>query len=51
MTPQESREQFLDSVLSEKDLMLLKEQGTYLKYVEGKVSFQEVIKQVKDQAP
>lgn len=49
MTPSESREIFLDTLLSQKDIDRLKEQGLYDLYVTGKISVETIYKQLKDQ--
>jgi hypothetical protein len=51
MTPQESREGFIDGILHEKELKVVKELGLYEEYVEGRVSITTVLRQLKDQAP
>jgi hypothetical protein len=45
----ESRENFIDSQFSEKELEQIKEQGLYKEYVEGKVSINTIYNQLKDQ--
>jgi hypothetical protein len=49
MTPQESREIFLDSILSEEEQRALQEKGLYQKYTEGKISVEEIYQQLRDQ--
>jgi hypothetical protein len=49
MTPQESREEFIDSLFSKKELEELKERGLYWEYVEGNTSISEVYNLLKDQ--
>ena len=49
MTPSESREIFVESILSQRDVDQLKEQGLYEKYVSGKISVDDIYKQLKDQ--
>jgi len=49
MKPFESREIFIDTILPQKDIDRLKRQGLYELYVSGKVSVDEIYRQVKDQ--
>lgn len=49
MTPQESRENYIDALFSERELFELKETGIYEDYVEGRVSIDAVCSFVKDQ--
>jgi hypothetical protein len=49
MTPQESREIFIDAILTDSQRKRLNDQGLYQRYTEGKVSVEEVYKQLKDQ--
>lgn len=49
MTPQESREQFIDSQFSTKEIEKLKEQGVYWEYVKGSLSINTIYNQLKDQ--
>jgi hypothetical protein len=49
MTPQESREKFIDGIFSETDLENLRSLGLYEAYVEGAISIHDIYKQVKDQ--
>ena len=49
MTPEESREMFLDTMFSKRDLDSLKESGIYYQYTEGKVSVDKVYAQLKEQ--
>jgi hypothetical protein len=49
MTPQESRENFIDSQFSGKKLEQIKEQGLYRDYIEGKISINTIYNQLKDQ--
>ena len=49
MTPQESRETFLDSLFSTESLDNLKEVGLYEDFVEGHVSVKEIYYQLKEQ--
>lgn len=50
MTPQESREGFIDGILSEDELKLVKELGLYGDYVEGSISINTIFRQLRDQA-
>lgn len=49
MTPSESREIFLDTILPQKDIDRLKKQGLYEQYVVGKISVDDIYRQLKDQ--
>jgi hypothetical protein len=49
MTSRESREIFIDSILTDSQRKQLSEQGLYRKYTEGKISVEEIYKQLKDQ--
>jgi hypothetical protein len=49
MTPQESREIFIESQFPGKKLEQIKEQGLYQDYVEGKISINTIYNQLKDQ--
>jgi len=49
MTPTESREIFIDTLLPQKDIDRLKKQGLYHRYVVGEVSVEEIYKQLRDQ--
>lgn len=49
MTPSESREIFLDTILPQKDIDRLKRQGLYEQFVVGKISVNEIYRQIKDQ--
>jgi hypothetical protein len=48
-TPQESREQFIDSLFDSSALENLKEKGLYGEYVEGRISIDTIYSQIKDQ--
>jgi hypothetical protein len=48
-TPEESREQFIDSQFTEQELELLKERGLYQDYVEGSISINTIYAQMRDQ--
>jgi hypothetical protein len=49
MTPQESREIFLDSILSREEQKCLQQKGLYQKYTEGKISVEDIYLELKDQ--
>jgi hypothetical protein len=49
MTPQESRELFIDGTFDEETLDFLKERGLYQDYVEGHISINNVYIHLKDQ--
>jgi len=49
MTPQESRESFIDSLFSSIELEELKESGLYHDYVEGKISIETIYTTMRDQ--
>ena len=49
MTPQESRESFIDSQFTEKEIAKLKERGLYNDYVEGHISINTIYAQVREQ--
>jgi hypothetical protein len=49
MTPQESREEFIDGLLPEAELEFIRELGLYEAYVEGAISIHDIYKQLKDQ--
>jgi hypothetical protein len=49
MTPQESRELFIEGVLPEDELEFIRELGLYEDYVEGRISINTIYKQLKDQ--
>jgi hypothetical protein len=48
-TPQESREQFIDSLFDDSTLENLKERGLYGDYIEGHISIDTIYNQLKDQ--
>ena len=50
MTSQESREIFIDGILSEKEYNRLREMGLYEDYVEGRISIQDIYDYLKGQA-
>ena len=50
MTPQESRELFIDGVFPDNELELIREMGLYEDYVEGRISINTIYNQLKDQA-
>jgi hypothetical protein len=49
MTPQESRDQFLDGILNENESDILRDSGLYEDYVEGAISIQDIYIHLKDQ--
>jgi hypothetical protein len=49
MTPQESRENFIDSQFTEKEIEDLKQRGLYWEYIKGRVSIHTIYNQLKDQ--
>jgi hypothetical protein len=49
MTPQESREIFIESILSEDEVASLQRAGLYQKYTEGKISVEDIYHEIKDQ--
>jgi hypothetical protein len=49
MTPQESRENFIDSQFTAEEISDLKKLGLYQDYVEGCISINAIYSQVKDQ--
>lgn len=49
MTPQESREIFIESQFPGEKLEQIIEQGLYRDYVEGKISINTIYNQLKDQ--
>jgi len=49
MTPQESREIFLDSILSEEEQRSHQQKGLYQRYTEGKISVEDIYLELKDQ--
>ena len=48
-TPQESRENFIDSTFDEATLAKLKEWGLYQEYVESRISINTIYNHLKDQ--
>ena len=50
MTPQESREKFIDGSLDPETLEDLKKNGMYEDYVEGRISMNTIYNHYKDQA-
>lgn len=48
-TPQESRENFIDSLFDEKTLVSLTEKGMYEDYVQGRISINTIYNQLKEQ--
>jgi hypothetical protein len=49
MTPQESRELFIEGVFPENELELIRSVGLYEHYVEGRISINTIYNQLKDQ--
>lgn len=49
MTPQESRENFIDSLFTMDELIYLKKLGLYQDYVEGHISINTIYNTLKDQ--
>jgi hypothetical protein len=49
MTPQESREIFLDSILNDTERQSLQQKGLYQKYAEGRISVEDIYQQLRDQ--
>jgi hypothetical protein len=49
MTPQESRELFIDGIFPENELEFIRELGLYEDYVEGRISINTIYNQIKDQ--
>jgi len=49
MTPEESREIFIESQFSGEKLEQIKEQGLYKDYVQGKISINTIYNQLKEQ--
>ena len=50
MTPQESREDFIEGVFPDTDLEVIRELGLYEDYVEGRISINTIYRQLRDQA-
>jgi len=49
MTPQESRERFIESLFSLDEILYLQSQGIYQDYVEGRISINTIYNLLKDQ--
>ena len=49
MTPQESREMFIDSIFTMDEIIHLKKIGLYQDYVEGHISINTIYNQLKEQ--
>jgi hypothetical protein len=49
MTPQESREHYIESLFTIDEVLYLQQLGLYGKYVTGEISIDEIYKQLKDQ--
>lgn len=50
MTPQESREQFIEGSFDPETLEELKENGMYTDYVEGRISINTIYHHYRDEA-
>ena len=50
MTPQESRDQFLEGILNKDEYELLRDIGAYEDYVEGVISIDDIYTRLRDQA-
>ena len=50
MTPQESRELFIESLFTFDEILDLQKRGLYQDYVEGRISINAIYNQLKDQA-
>jgi hypothetical protein len=49
MTPEESRSDYLDTVFSMDEVLYLEKLGLAQDYIAGKISIDEIYKQLKDQ--
>ena len=49
MTPQESREMFIDGIFPDNELELIRSMGLYEDYVEGSASIHDIYKLLRDQ--
>jgi hypothetical protein len=49
MTPQESRELFIDGIFPENELEVIREMGLYEDYVEGRISINTIYTHLRDQ--
>lgn len=49
MTPQESRERFIDSLFTIDEVIYLQKVGLYQDYVEGRISINTIYNTLKDQ--
>jgi hypothetical protein len=49
VTPQESREAFIDSQFTEKEIEKLKERGLYYGYLAGQIFINTIYSQVREQ--
>jgi hypothetical protein len=49
MTPQESREMFIDGIFPDNELELIRSMGLYEDYVEGRISINAIYTHLKDQ--
>lgn len=50
MTPQESRERFIESQFTMDEILDLKQRGLYQDYTEGHISINTIYRILKDQA-
>jgi len=50
VTPKESREEFIEGILPEDDLDLIRELGLYESYVEGEIPINTVYQRLRDDA-
>jgi len=48
MTPQESRERFIDSIFTMDEIIYLKSVGLYEDYVEGRISINTIYNTLKE---
>jgi hypothetical protein len=49
MTPKESREIFIESILSKEEVASLQKTGIYQRYTDGKISVEKIYAELKDQ--
>jgi hypothetical protein len=49
MTPQESRERYIESIFTMDEVIYLQKIGLAEKYIEGEISIDDIYKQLKDQ--
>ena len=50
MTPNESREHYVESLFTMDEILYLKQIGLYQDYAAGLISVEEIYKELKDQA-